>query len=107
MAGRNTPVTNIRGGGRTREATTPRQQPQTSYHLTPTWPELRIIRQPDIESTLNDDWDYPLNKIGEQNYGKGKVHGLGSLAVTYVPAKAMGRMLEAKYRDAYRTPEKT
>jgi hypothetical protein len=107
MVAPRTSGTGTRSAARARETTTPREQTRSDYHMTPTWPEIRVIRQPDIESQLNDDWNYPLNKIGEQNYGKGKVHGLGSLAVTYIPAKAMGRMLEAKYSDAYRTPERT
>jgi hypothetical protein len=77
------------------------------------FPELRVI-QPAI-TNLGDgryhvgdehafDWVNYLNNLGEKNRGKGMARSLGSMCITLVPAKEIGRMVEAKHGDRFKEP---
>lgn len=69
--------------------------------------ELRVVRWADTSPSLDtDDWYTFMNDVGRRNYGIGRAHALGSVAITLVPAKEMGRMLSEKYPDAYRDPQR-
>jgi hypothetical protein len=92
----------------TQERSTP-QTEKVAMSITPTWPEMRIIRQANTDrgSYHTDTWREFLDDLGHRNYGKGKAHSLGSLAIVYVPARDMGRMLQEKYPKIYMNRART
>lgn len=76
--------------------------------MTPTWPELRIIRQPDLSPREGaTDWDEFQNDVGRCNYGKGYARSLGSVALVYIKACEMGRMMDEKYAHANLSRDRT
>lgn len=63
-----------------------------------TAPEIWIGRQSSIYSdSYHDDWHIYADKLGRVNRGLGYAASLGSIAVTYVSATEMGRMIQEKY----------
>jgi hypothetical protein len=65
-------------------------------------PETRIVRSVDITAPgYTGEWNNFLNEAGQLLYGDGNVKALGSMAVTYVSANEIGRMLSDRYPDAY------
>jgi hypothetical protein len=94
----------VRGGGRT-----PRQRsaPENTG-MTRRFPELRVVRFPDVEAANTQDWTLFLNDVGGmRNYGKGKARTLASMTITLVRAKEMGLMLDNKHgKKDYSTPER-
>ncbi len=85
--------------------------PERSSEFTPTpqWSELRVIRKADkVPSLDTEDWTEFLNDLGARNLGVGHARALGSVAMTFIPATEMGRILQEKYPDAYRgDPKRT
>ncbi|HEX8182520.1 MAG TPA: hypothetical protein VF575_02870 [Candidatus Saccharimonadales bacterium] len=71
------------------------------------WPELRIVRQAEPESRIAPDWHEYLDDVGRRNYGSGTARSLGSIAIVFIPAKAMNMMLEDKYPKLYASRAKT
>lgn len=72
------------------------------------FPEISV-RQPAATSLCDDnveDWVQFLNQLGEENEGLGRARSLGSIAITHIKAKEMGKMLEAKWPGDYRSPER-
>lgn len=77
-------------------------------HARSDWPSVRIARG----VSLNDEtdvccWGDFQNVLGRENYGKGNAYALGSIALTYVDATELGKMLNAKYPKAYQDRSKT
>jgi hypothetical protein len=63
-----------------------------------TAPSVWLGRQALInESVLRHDWHDYLDELGHVNRGKGHAHALGSMALTFVSAKDMGRLVQDKY----------
>lgn len=61
-------------------------------------PSLWLGRQALInDSVLRDDWHDYLDALGHVNRGKGHARALGSLALTFVSAKDMGRLIQEKF----------
>lgn len=65
-------------------------------------PSLIIARQVNIEdrATLGPLRNY-LDELGRENFGAARVKTAGSLAVSFVTAKEMGRMLGSRYSDMF------
>jgi|GEM_PF-2768941 len=79
----------------------------TMNHLKVGWPELHIARTAQVEpADITADWVDYLNDLGGRNRN-GVAASLGSVALVYVGAKPMGRMLEDKYQVAYQDPKRT
>ena len=108
-------LTNMPGPNRTtyherRKGNVNRQEPNTdSVFATP---ELRIVRRVNFDRSITNNnnllSDF-LNEFGEMSYGEGITYSLGSMAVSYVTANEMGRMLSNKYRKVFGKdhPDKT
>lgn len=70
-------------------------------------PQSRIGRLVNLEvKYLPEQWNYFLNNLGVVNQGRGNALALGSLHMTYVSAKEIGKMLSTKYEHAYQSPKK-
>ena len=65
------------------------------------WPELRIVRETNIEWPGYEDWDRYVNVFGRHNRGIGQVASVGSMALNHATAQEMGKMLEKKYPKPY------
>lgn len=84
-----------------------RRLDNTETRLTPTCPELRVIRSVDVVQSDADTWHAFLDDLGRSNYGKGSAYSLGSVAVTLLMAKESGPMLEEKFGSLYRSQGRT
>lgn len=72
------------------------------------WPSVRIARTVCLADDLGcRDWNDYLNVLGRVNYGKGNAYALGSIAMTYVSATELGKMLEKKFPKVYQDRSKT
>lgn len=64
--------------------------------------EIHISRQVDFSKTVyGKDWNEFANCHGEALHGDGITYALGSMAVTYVGAQEMGKMLSAQFTNLY------
>ncbi len=64
----------------------------------PTYPQMRIERQAFFEANyLTDEWNRFLNTAGNINRYTGFTLALGSLAISYINAEEMNRMLVERY----------
>lgn len=71
-------------------------------------PEIRFRRIADINSSPETmQWHGALAEFGMLNSGMGNARSLGSIAITYVSANEMGRMISTKYPDLYENRRKT
>ena len=75
-------------------------------------PEIRLVRQVSIDSSADGNNTLItafLNEFGSSAYGEGITYSLGSMAVSYVTANEMGKMLSDKYYKTFGKshPEKT
>lgn len=85
-----------------------RPRPIRTTGLTPLRPEIRIERLAEIELChATREWDEALTDIGRLNRNVGTARALGSVAITLVPAKELGCMLEKKYPKTYADRAKT
>lgn len=78
--------------------------PPTVYY-----PGLSVRQSAATEFTDENvlDWVLFLNHLGKRNYGLGTARSLGSVGVTLIKAKEMGRMLEDKWPYKQNSPEKS
>jgi len=59
-------------------------------------PLLYVGRQVDLRCGSRFAWHDYLDEIGQRNFGRGKAKAYGSMAVSFVTANEMGKMLSAK-----------
>jgi hypothetical protein len=66
--------------------------------LQPVAPNARIGRLANLKDERETvrGWNDYLNELGRKNIGKGNARALGSVALTYVDSKELGRMVEQK-----------
>lgn len=106
MRNRGIPPQSIAMGGSAYQRT-PHELNNNACRYNP-FPEMSV-RQPAATSLCDEDvedWVQFLNQLGEENEGLGRARSLGSIAITHIKAKEMGKMLEAKWPSDYRSPEK-
>lgn len=69
--------------------------------------DLRVVSMVEIDTNPDfDAWNELLNDIGRRNHAKGTARSLGSLAITYIPAKLMNDMVRDKYSRDYHNDQK-